>query len=43
MIYSQIEIDKEENERQFGKDESLDAEVARTVKRLQREAIIHIK
>ena len=41
-IYSQIEIDKEENERQFGKDESLDQEVSRTVKRLQREAKLYI-
>jgi tetratricopeptide (TPR) repeat protein len=42
LIYSQIDIDKQENERQFGKDESLDAEASRTVKRLQREAKLYI-
>ena len=42
MIYAQIDVDKAENERQFGKDESLDPEVAKTVKRLQREAKLYI-
>ena len=37
-IFEQIALDQAENERQFGKDDSLDQDVTKTVKRLQREA-----
>ena len=41
-IYHEIDLDEEENTRQFGKDESMDVDDVRTVKRLQREAKNHI-
>lgn len=42
MVFNQISIDQAENERQFGKDESLDQNTQRTVKRLQRESKLFI-
>tara|TARA_B100000700_G_C14972392_1_gene822110 strand:- start:185 stop:1453 length:1269 start_codon:yes stop_codon:yes gene_type:complete len=41
-IFESIAADKAENERQFGKDESLDEDVLRTIKRLQRQAKVYI-
>ncbi len=41
-IFEKIAADQAENERQFGKDESLDQSVMRTIKRLQRQAKVYI-
>lgn len=41
-IFEAINADKAENERQFGKDESLDDSVMRTIKRLQRQSKLYI-
>ncbi|MAQ65021.1 MAG: hypothetical protein CL503_06945 [Actinobacteria bacterium] len=41
-VFEKIAADQAENERQFGKDESLDQSVMKTIKRLQRQAKVYI-